>query len=89
MTSKEILVNWLVAQINSDFQYHDIEQRVPAYGINFHHKLHNASNYAREFRKIREDRTILRHYGIDIVEVDTDSIAGKWKVIKLEKENVD
>ncbi len=83
MTSKQILVSWLRAQLNLEFQYHDIEQRVPAYGLNYYSKLHNASNYAREFRKIRENRKELREVGIDIVEVPTESVAGKWKVIKI------
>ena len=85
MTSKQILIAWLKAQYQP-FQYHDIEQRVPNYGLNYHNKLHNASNYAREFRKVREDKTPLRNEGIDIIPIETDSIAGKWEVIRLFKE---
>lgn len=74
-SAKEILILWLKTQIDTEICYHDIEDHVKQFGINFYGQIHNRSTYCREFRSLKrvvED--------LELVELETDNNVGKWLV---------
>lgn len=85
MTTIQILMAWLLANVNESIAYHDIEQRLPVFGSYYYNKLHNAGTYTRAFRKLKENKNILKFHNIDIIKLnDNKSIADKWKIVKME-----
>lgn len=88
MTAKQVLIQWLKQYIDDVIHYHDIEQKVVSYGANYYQVMHNASNYCRAFRQLKEKREELHNNGISIKEVKTDSKAGAWKVVKYGDEYI-
>ena len=54
ITTEQILCHWLAQRNNEYFGYHHIEQELPKFGLYNFKVLHNASTYARAFRKYKE-----------------------------------
>lgn len=81
MTAKKILIEWLKSQMSQVIHYHDIERRVVDYGINYCGKMHNAGNYSRAFRQLKEDdQKELKAEGIWLEEDFQSNGVGRWNV---------
>ena len=82
MTVKQIIAEWLRNKIDTNIQYHHLEQ-CKEYGKLFHSLIHNQGTYDRAFRALKERPKELEEYGIKLVKIPTKSVADEWTIVKI------
>jgi len=80
--ARDILLDWLKQR--QEVATHDIETKLPEFGGLLFDVWHNPGTYSRAWRSLREDQTLLREYGLSVIEIDNPTCKEKsWLIRRI------
>lgn len=82
MTVKQIIIEYLKSKVSDEVSTSEIELNCMQFGQQLFGKLHNASQYNRSWRLLREDKTLLQEAGLSVEEINKPNSKQKYFKIR-------